>query len=165
MGRCERWETRGRDVMGNIIGWYCKDCGASESFYSGGGMLSFNDSDFVSRSKDGSCGPAMKRLLGDGIPEGWTVFEEHVFYRCPNPNCGGVIEGSAFKIADGSRRGCLAYYVKPDSCEVCGEELAFWDDRTPMSDGELLALCQEHVDGGCPNCGSANVQLARGCWD
>lgn len=151
--------------MGKIIGWYCKDCGASESFYSGGGMLSFNDSDFVSRSKDGSCGPAMKRLLGDGIPKGWTVFEEHVFYRCPNPNCGGVIEGSAFKIADGSRRGWLAYYVKPDSCEVCGEELAFWDDRTPMSDGDLLALCQKQVDDGCPNCGGANAQLLMGCWD
>lgn len=59
----------------------------------------------------------------------------------------------------------LPYYVKPDSCEVCGEELAFWDDRTPMSDGDLLALCQKQVDDGCPNCGGVNAQLLMGCWD
>lgn len=149
--------------MGKIIGWYCKDCGAGNSFYSGSGMLSFNDSDFVLRSKDGSCGPAMKRLLGDGIPEGWTVFEERVFYRCPN--CDGAIEGSAFKIDDGGGSGWLAFYVKPDSCETCGEELVFWDDRIPMSDSDLLALCQKQVDDGCPNCGGANAQLVKGCWD
>ena len=126
-------------------------------------MLSFNDSDFVLRSKDGFYGPAMKRLLGDGIPEGWIVFEEHVFYRCPN--CDGIIEGSAFKVDDGSRSGWLTYYIKPDSCEACGEELAFWGDRVPMSDDELLTLCQKQVDDGCPNCGGENAQLLMGCWD
>ena len=149
--------------MGNIVGWFCKDCGAGNSFYSGSGMMSFNDSDFVLRSKDGFYGPAMKRLLGDGIPEGWIVFEEHVFYRCPN--CDGIIEGSAFKVDDGSRSGWLTYYIKPDSCEACGEELAFWGDRVPMSDDELLALCQKLVDDGCPNCGGETAQLLRGCGD
>lgn len=150
--------------MGKMVGWFCRDCGASEEFYLGSGMSAFDDaSSVVERSKEGVYGRAMKKLLGDGIPEGWAVFKERVFYRCPN--CDGVIEGGAFKIDDGSGSGWLTFHVKPDSCEACGEELVFWDDRILMSDRELLVLCQKHVDDGCPNCGSANVQLITGCWD
>lgn len=56
--------------MGSIIGWHCEDCGVGESFNCGGGMMGFNEPAAVENSKDGTFGPAMKRLLGDGIPEG-----------------------------------------------------------------------------------------------
>lgn len=39
--------------MGKIIGWYCKDCGAGTSFYSGSGMLSFTTpTSFCARRMD-----------------------------------------------------------------------------------------------------------------
>lgn len=152
----------GRDVMGSIIGWHCSDCGAGESFYCGGGMMGFNEPAAVEHSKDGTFGPAMKRLLGDGIPEGWTVFAENVFYRCPN--CDGVISGGALRIDDRSG-GWLTFHIKPDVCETCNEELIFWDDKVPMSESELLARCEGYVESGCPKCGGTNVSVDAGNWD
>lgn len=150
--------------MGMIIGWFCRDCGAGEEFYFGSGMNAFDDGpSVVERSKEGSYGPAMKKLFGDGIPEGWAVFKERVFYRCSN--CDEAIGGIAVKIDDGSGCGLLIFYLKPEKCDRCGETYDFWSDMLPMSEDELLDRCQRHVDDGCSSCGSSNVQLLVGRWD
>lgn len=144
--------------MGSMAEWHCKDCGAGESFYCGSGMGGFNNPAVVEQAKDGTFGPAMKRLLGDGIPDGWFVFTENVFYRCLT--CNDITNGSALRIDDGSG-GWLTYYIQPDDCETC-EELG---DLELMSEDELFDRCKKYSDDGCPKCGGKHVALNFGCWD
>ena len=148
--------------MGSIIGWHCEDCGAGESFYTGGGMMFYNEPAVVEVSKSGDFGEAMKALLGDGIPEGWTVFRENAFYLCPN--CGGIISGGTLKIDDGGP-GWLVYHTKPDACASCGEELVFWDDKVPLSGDELIRRCEGYSENGCPKCNGRHVLPSMGNWD
>ena len=148
--------------MGRMYSWHCEDCGAGESFCCGGGMMSFNDPAVVEESGNGSLGPAMKRLLGEGVPEGWFVFSSNEFYRCPN--CGNVIEKRGLRIEDGGS-GWLDYHVKPYTCGSCGEELAFWDDMVPMTEDELWLRCEGYATNGCPVCTSKNVTIDAGLWD
>lgn len=148
--------------MGNMYEWHCNECGANEEFYCGGGFLSFNDPDVVELSRSGAYGPAMKTLLGNGIPEGWTVFNKNAFYLCPG--CGGIINGSVLRIDDRSGS-WLEYHAKPEACPNCGEELVFWDDKVPMSENELVARCQGYAEKGCPKCGSKKVSTSFANWD
>ena len=148
--------------MGSMISWHCEDCGAEESFFTGGGMMFYNEPAVVEASKSGDFGNAMKALLGNGVPEGWTVFRENAFYLCPN--CGGVISGGTLKIDDGGS-GWLVYHTEPDACESCGEELVFWDDKVPLSDSELIKRCEEYSENGCPKCNGKHVSLSMGNWD
>lgn len=148
--------------MGSIIGWRCEDCGARQGFALGGGRQSYNNPEVVEQSANGSFGPAMKRLLGEGIPDGWTVLRESAYYRCPK--CGGVVRGGTLRIDNGTGW-WLAYHTKPDACETCGEELFFWPDKVPMSEKELLARCEGYVESGCPKCGGTNVIVVAGAWD
>ncbi len=143
--------------MGSMYGWHCEECGAGDEYYCGGGFLSFNNPEVVELSKSGDYGPAMKALLGNGIPEGWTVFGESVFYLCPN--CGDVIPGDTLRIDDGS--GCwLTFHTEPEPCPSCGEKLSSWEDKVPMRERELSARCESYFENGCPKCGSKKVNLA-----
>ncbi len=148
--------------MGKLIGWECDDCGAREAFHCGGGMMGFSDPEVIEHSCDGSFGPAMKTLLGNGVPDGWSTYNEAVYYQCPN--CDHIIPGGAVRIEDGSGS-WLVYHIEPDDCEVCGEELAFWDDKVPLSEDELLKRCFQRSEEPCPKCGGKNVQLTLGDWD
>ena len=148
--------------MGSMINLHCEDCGAKESFFAGGGMMFYNEPAVVEASKSGDFGNAMKALLGNGVPEGWTVFRENAFYLCPN--CGGVISGGTLKIDDGGS-GWLVYHAEPDACESCGGEPVFWDDKVPMSERELIARCEERSEKGCSKCGGRHVSLSMGNWD
>ena len=149
--------------MGSMYGWHCKDCGAGESFNTGGGFLSINRSDVVERAESGAFGPAMKALLGDGLPEGWDTFSETVYYRCPD--CGGFMPGERIKIEDQSGN-WLFFHVKPEACPSCGSESAPWgDDKAGVSSDELMSACMEHVENGCPKCGGKKVYPAFGHWD
>ena len=148
--------------MGSMINLHCEDCGAKESFFAGGGMMFYNEPAVVEASKSGDFGNAMKALLGNGVPEGWTVFRENAFYLCPN--CGGVISGGTLKIDDGGS-GWLVYHTEPDACESCGGEPVFWDDKVPMSERELIARCKERSEKGCSKCGGRHVSLSMGNWD
>ena len=148
--------------MGSMIGWHCEDCGAEESFFCGGGMMYFNEHEVVDLAKNGDFGQAMKTLLGDGVPDGWTIFRENVFYLCPS--CGDIISGGRLRIDDGGS-GWLSYHTKPDACPSCGEELVFWDDKVPMNERELMARCEERSEKGCPKCEGKRVSLTIGNWD
>jgi len=148
--------------MGEYMGWRCADCGAGEGFRSGGGMLSFNDPELVDRAKAGELGPAMQVLLAEGIPQGWTLFNESAFYPCPG--CGGVIAGGVVRIDDGSGN-WLVFHAAPDACGECGYELLHWDERVPMGESELASRCAERVEAGCPECGGKNVVLESMDWD
>lgn len=148
--------------MGTIIGWRCEDCGARRGFALGGGRRSYNNPEVVEQSANGSLGPAMKKLLEEGIPDGWTVLRESAYYNCPK--CGEVIGGATIRIDDGSGW-WLTYHAKPDACESCGEELFFWPDKVPMSEKELLARCEHYVKNGCPACGGTNVSVDMANWD
>ena len=75
--------------MGCLLEWCCRDCGAGESFLCGGGFSDFNPADVVEQSRRGDFGPALKALLGNGIPKGWSVRRENSYYECPF--CGGVV--------------------------------------------------------------------------
>lgn len=149
-------------AMGSMYGWHCEECGAKEEFYCGGGFLSFNNPEVVEMSSSGDYGPAMEVLLGSGIPDGWTVFNENVFYLCPE--CDSIIPGAALTIEDGSGS-WLVYYNKPEVCPSCGEELSFWDDKTPIDEGVLWARCQRYVETGCPKCGGKKVTADLARWD
>lgn len=148
--------------MGEMLGWRCEACGAGESFMLGGGMMGFSNPGLAEQAKAGDFGPAMQRLWGDGIPEGWDVFRENAYYLCPD--CGDLIEGSVFRIDDGSG-GWLVFHVKPDACPSCGEELIFWDDKVPLCDCKIEERCRGFAVGGCPACGGTDVSLVNGCWD
>lgn len=148
--------------MGKMFGWRYGDCGAGESFHCGGGMLFFNEPEVVELSKKGDFGEAMKQLFRDGIPEGWTVFRENVYYLCPG--CEGAIDGGTLRIKDGGP-GWLVYHTAPSSCPSCGEELVFWDDKVPMSERDIAARCDGRAEEGCPKCGGRYVESTFGCWD
>lgn len=148
--------------MGSIAGWQCGACGSGEEFYCGGGMFSFNEPAVVELAGDGRFGPAMKSLLGDGIPEGWTVYRESCFYECRD--CGGTIDGGTIRIDDGSG-GWLIYHDEPDVCGRCGYQLHMWDERVPLSEREIAARCDRRIEDGCPECGGKNILLQMGCWD
>lgn len=148
--------------MGTGIGWKCKSCGVGETFMCGGGMMSLNEPEVVECSRDGSFGPAMKALLGDGIPDGWTVFRENVFYRCPG--CDAIVPGGAIRIDDESG-GWIVYHTKPGECPSCGEGLWLWSDRAPMSEDELLRRCEGYAREGCPECGGTDVEITTMYWD
>ena len=149
--------------MGTMYGWHCEDCGAGKMFRCGGGFLSFNQPEVEELSSKGEFGPAMKMLFGDGIPNGWSTFRENVFYRCRR--CGSVMDGAAYRITDTGKRGWLVFYVEPDACPSCGQELMFWDEKKPMSEREISALCGEYEKNGCPECGRKNVSPDGGFWD
>ena len=122
----------------------------------------YNEPAVVEVAKGGDFGEAMKTLIGDGIPEGWTVFRENAFYLCPN--CGSVISGGTLKIDDGGS-GWLVYHTKPDACASCGEELVFWDDKVPLSGDELIKRCESYSENGCPKCNGKHVSPSMGNWD
>lgn len=140
--------------MRSMLGWCCEDCGTGKTYMCGGGFMSFNESEVVELSKGGALGPAMRALLGDGIPEGWTVFRQNAFYECPG--CGDVIWGGTIRIDD-KGGGWLVYHAEPDPCPTCGEELVFWDDKVPMSERVLMDKCSKIVEQGCPECGGKGV--------
>lgn len=144
------------------MGWQCQDCNSCEVFYCGGGMLSFNEPAVVELAEEGKFGPAMKMLLGKGIPEGWTVCRENCFYECCD--CSGTIGGGTIRIDDGSG-GWLIYYDEPSACEKCGNVLFLWSEKVPLSEREISARCDRRVDEGCPECGGKNVLLQMGNWD
>ena len=148
--------------MGEIAGWQCDDCGASEEFFCGGGMFSFNEPRVVEGAKEGAYGPAMRALLGDGVPSGWTVSSERCFFACGG--CGSIIEGESFTIDDRSG-GWLVYHASPGVCGKCGHFPDFWDERVPLTDREIAVRCDRRAEEGCPECGSKNVLLQMGCWD
>lgn len=148
--------------MGTMIGWECEDCGARETFSCGTGMMGINDPELVRRAGDGSLGPAMKMLLGGGVPDGWYAYRENAYYECPE--CGAIIAGSSVRIADGSR-GRLVYHARPDVCEACGEDFDFWDDTVPLSEDDLLNRCRCKVESGCPKCESRNARYFLANWD
>ena len=148
--------------MGSFAGWRCKSCGAHEEFSCGGGMMGLNNPAVVEQARKGELGPAMKALLADGIPEGWMLFEERAYYRCPE--CDGAIEGTTVRIDDRSGN-WLVYHLEPPACAKCGEKLMFWDDKVPMSFDALLARCKSYAENGCPTCRSKDVELDLGNWD
>lgn len=148
--------------MGSIVGWRCEDCGSGEMFYCGGGMLSFNEPRVAEGSRVGVYGPAMKALLGDGIPSGWTVISERCFFACSR--CDSIIEGETFTIDDGSG-GWLVYYDEPSACEKCGNVLISLDEKIPLSEREITARCNKRVEEGCPECGGKKCSFEWGCWD
>ena len=148
--------------MGEYVSWHCSKCGEGESFSLGGGMLGFNNPEVLERAEKGELGPAMETLLANGVPEGWTLFNENAFYLCPS--CEAVIPGGTVRIDDGSGN-WLVFHEAPDACPSCGEELCFWDDKVPMSFGELRARCVKRSEGACPKCGAEAVELGFGSWD
>lgn len=149
--------------MGSIIGWRCENCGAGESFQFGIGMRLVDSTAIAEDASNGSLGPAMQRLFSDGIPEGWTVSRFSEYYLCPS--CGGIIKGAALRIDDGGGAGWLDYHLEPEACEACECELAFWDDRVPLSEHELSLRCEDTAKAGCPKCGGMNVSVEFGNWD
>jgi rubrerythrin len=148
--------------MGCLFEWRCRDCGAGESFFCGGGFSDFNPADAVEQSKRGDFGPALKALLGNDIPRGWSVLRENSYYECPF--CGGVVLGTSLQIEDGSN-GWLEYHAIPDKCPSCGESLQAGECMPPMSEGELSARCEGFASAECPKCGSKNVSTSYGSWD
>lgn len=148
--------------MGRFFEWGCRDCGAGESFLCGGGFSDFNPPDVVEQSKRGDLGPALKALLGNGIPKGWSVLRENSYYRCPS--CGEVVLGTLLQIEDGGN-GRLEYHVVPDNCPSCGESLQTTERMTPLSEEELSARCEGFASAGCPKCGGKNVSVITGSWD
>ena len=148
--------------MGDFVGWHCDNCGAEESYYMGGGMLGFNDPEVVKLAQAGKLGPAMKALLADGIPDGWTLFNERVFYSCPK--CKNVIAGQTVRIDDASGN-WLVFHIAPPACSKCGEGLAYWDDKVPMTLADLHGRCNAFVEEGCPSCGKKSVVVDSGSWD
>ena len=148
--------------MGQYVGWHCKKCGASNGFSIGGGMTGFNDPKVVEMAKSGELGTAMGTLLAGGIPEGWTLFNENVFYQCPE--CGGVVSGGAVRVDDGSGN-WLVFHIEPEPCASCGGELEYWDDKTPLTRHDLFDRCVEIEMRGCPECGEKAVELDAGNWD
>lgn len=147
---------------GEFVGWNCRECEANESFYYGIGTSLLNDDDFARMCDDGDYGPATRALLGDGVPEGWTVNEENAFYTCPK--CGDVIQGSAIRIDDGSGSMLVAYADVP-ACGSCGEKPVFLEDMVPMSFAELTDRCKAISESKCPKCGADAVEMDMGNWD
>lgn len=148
--------------MGNIAGWICASCNAGEEFFMGGGMGGSDDPVVADRAREGLLGPAMKALLGEGIPEGWSVFQENCFYECRC--CGAVIPGKTFLIDD--RSGCwLVFHDEPAACEKCGNALDSWDEKVPLTEREIEHRCEMRMREGCSECGGRNILGQHGCWD
>lgn len=148
--------------MGRLFEWRCRDCGAGEGFLCGGGFSDFNPADVVEQAEQGDLGSAMKVLLGNGIPDGWTVQRENSYFECPS--CGEVVLGISLKVDDGGN-GWLEYHTIPEECPSCGESLRVGECVPSMSEEELSARCEGFVSAGCPKCGGKNVSASYGSWD
>ena len=147
--------------MGMTIGRRCDACGAEQGFRLGAGWRQDLEG-LVGQAGSGDLGPAVRVLLGRGIPDGWNVFRERASYRCPS--CDAVIPGEVVKLDDGG--GCLlTIAMDPGPCPKCGEELVCLDDREPMGQGEVYERCEAVVRRGCPACGGADVSLTQMLWD
>ncbi len=149
--------------MGSMIGWRCGDCGAGEDFQCGTGMSCLDDADVAALLTSGTFGPRMTEQFKDGIPEGWYVFKENEYFECPE--CGGIVEGQAFKIYSDEDAGWLVFHAEPKPCGTCGERLFFWSDKVPLSERKLAERCQGFASRGCPHCGGSHVSVMTGCWD
>ena len=148
--------------MGKLMEWNCEICGTGERFRCGGGFLDMNDPELVMKAKSGNLGGVMEKLFGDGIPDGWTTFNEAVFYECPG--CGTPVPGAAVLIDDGSGNWAV-YHFEPEKCPSCDRKIAFWDDKVPMDDGKLLDRCIGFERDECPKCGAKAVKANFWNWD
>lgn len=146
-------------VMGTMYEWRCARCGAGESFVCGGGMTNINEREVIRTAGEGGLGPAMARLLGQGLPNGWSVFRSWVYYRCPE--CDATYESMTLDVDDRSH-GKLTYTAAPGPCPACGVE-AF--DGSPMGEDEIFERRMSRERNGCPACGCHEVSFSFGNWD
>lgn len=147
--------------MGDVVGWHCGDCGAGEEFYLGGSMGSINEPEVVDLARSGAYGSLVRRLIGDGIPAGITVFRMNEYFVCPE--CGEMLPGGALRIT--GEDGVPVYsYAPPGPCPRCGSTLDFYDNQMPLREGEIVARCRKPVVEGCPDCGGRHVRQSGSFW-